>query len=70
MVKNLGDIVMSWPTLARQAREAGHSPFYELLYLFAHGVLHLVGYDDHSQAGYEEMVRIQRSILNNYAQKA
>ena len=70
MVKNLGDIVMSWPTLAHQANEAGHSPFYELLYLFAHGILHLVGYDDHSQAGYEEMVRIQRSILNNYAQKA
>jgi probable rRNA maturation factor len=70
MVKNLGDIVMSWPTLARQASEVGHSPLYELLYLFVHGILHLVGYDDHSQAGYEEMVRLQRSILTNYVQKA
>ncbi len=70
MVKNLGDIMMSWPTLVRQATEIGHSPLYELLYLFVHGILHLVGYDDQSQAGYEEMVRIQRSILTEYGQKA
>jgi probable rRNA maturation factor len=70
MVMNLGDIVMAWPTVARQATEAGHSPLAELLYLLAHGVLHLVGYDDHSQAGYEEMVRIQRAVLLSYGQKA
>ena len=70
MVLNLGDIVMSWPTLSRQATEAGHSPIYELLFLLSHGVLHLVGYDDHSQAGYEEMVRLQRAILQDYGQKA
>lgn len=62
-VMNLGDIVMSWPTLVRQATEAGHNSVTELLYLLAHGVLHLVGYDDHSQAGYDTMVRIQRSVL-------
>jgi probable rRNA maturation factor len=70
MVMNLGDIVMSWPTLSRQASEAGHSPLYELLFLLSHGVLHLVGYDDHSQAGYEEMVRLQRAVLLSYGQKA
>ncbi|HEY4388949.1 MAG TPA: rRNA maturation RNase YbeY [Ktedonobacteraceae bacterium] len=70
MVMNLGDVVMAWPTIARQAVEAGHSPLAELLYLLAHGVLHLVGYDDHSQAGYEEMVRIQRAVLLSYGQKA
>ena len=37
---NLGDIVISWPTVVRQAGEAGHSSAYELLYLLAHGVLH------------------------------
>jgi probable rRNA maturation factor len=64
-VTNLGDVVMAWPTLERQAAEVGHHPLYELLYLLAHGVLHLVGYDDQTQAGYEEMVRIQRAILSN-----
>lgn len=69
MIMNLGDIVMSWPTLVRQAAEANHSPLYELQYLLAHGVLHLVGYDDHSEAGYETMVRIQHAVLQALGQK-
>ncbi len=67
---NLGDIVMSWPTIVQQAKEAGHSSLYELLYLLAHGVLHLVGYDDHTEAGYQAMVRIQEAVLKEIGQKA
>ena len=67
---NLGDIVISWPTVLRQASEAGHSPTYELLYLISHGVLHLVGYDDQSEAGYSAMVNIQQSVLEAMGQKA
>jgi probable rRNA maturation factor len=70
MIMNLGDIVMSWPTLVRQATEAGHSSLYELLYLFSHGVLHLVGYDDHTEAGYQAMVGIQEAVLRKIGQKA
>jgi probable rRNA maturation factor len=70
MVTNLGDIVMSWPTLAQQAKEAGHSSLYELLYLLAHGVLHLVGYDDQTEAGYQAMVAIQEAVLKEIGQKA
>ena len=66
---NLGDIVISWPTVLRQASEAGHSPTYELLYLISHGVLHLVGYDDQSEAGYSAMVYIQQSVLEAMGQK-
>jgi probable rRNA maturation factor len=67
---NLGDIVISWPTVLRQASEAGHSPTYELLYLISHGVLHLIGYDDQSEAGYSTMVNIQQSVLEAMGQKA
>ena len=67
---NLGDIVISWPTVLRQASEAGHSPTYELLYLISHGVLHLVGYDDQSETGYSAMVNIQQSVLEAMGQKA
>jgi probable rRNA maturation factor len=70
MVTNLGDIVISWPTVVRQATVAGHSPAYELLYLLAHGVLHLIGYDDHSEAGYQAMVHIQQAVLQFVGQKA
>ena len=67
---NLGDIVISWPTVLRQASEAGHSSTYELLYLISHGVLHLIGYDDQSEAGYSAMVNIQQSVLEAMGQKA
>ena len=65
LATNLGDIVISWPTVVRQAAEAGHAPVYELLYLFAHGILHLVGYDDATEAGYTAMVDLQRAVLEN-----
>jgi probable rRNA maturation factor len=63
MVMNLGDVILSWPTIVRQAAQAGHAPLYELLYLLSHGVLHLVGYDDHTEAGYQAMVSIQQKVL-------
>ena len=69
-VTNLGDVIMSWPTLVQQATEASHSPVYELLYLLSHGVLHLVGYDDQNEAGYQAMVGIQQSVLQAVGQKA
>ncbi len=63
LLTNLGDIAISWPTVQRQASEAGHTVGYELLFLLCHGVLHLVGYDDQTEAGYNEMVRLQKTLL-------
>ena len=63
LLTNLGDIAISWPTVQLQASEAGHSISYELLFLLCHGVLHLVGYDDQTEAGYNEMVRLQKTLL-------
>ncbi|HLI09493.1 MAG TPA: rRNA maturation RNase YbeY [Ktedonobacteraceae bacterium] len=70
LMTNLGDVVISWPTVQQQAAEAGHSAGYELLYLLSHGVLHLVGYDDMSEAGYQAMVGIQQAVLQFLGQKA
>ena len=67
---NLGDIVISWPTVLRQAAQAGHNPVYELLYLLSHGTLHLAGYDDQTEAGYEAMVRLQETVLQEIEWKA
>jgi probable rRNA maturation factor len=63
LLTNLGDIAISWPTIQRQALAAGHDVSYELLFLLSHGVLHLVGYDDQTEAGYTEMVRLQKEVL-------
>lgn len=60
---HLGDIAVSRDAVTRQAAAAGHSPAWELAYLVSHGVLHLVGYDDHTDAGYRAMVAIQEAVL-------
>ena len=70
MVTNLGDVVISWPTIVRQAASAGHGPLTELIYLFSHGILHLVGYDDATEAGYNAMVSVQNAVLATMGQKA
>jgi probable rRNA maturation factor len=60
---HLGDIAISREAVKRQAMRAGHSPAWELAYLLAHGVLHLVGFDDHTDAGYTAMVAHQEAVL-------
>ena len=68
-IVHLGDIVISWPTVKRQASEVGHTPAYELLFLLSHGVLHLVGYDDQTEAGYQAMIHIQQGVMEALGQK-
>ncbi len=49
----LGDIVISLPAAARQARAAGEPLIREVDRLLIHGLLHLLGYD-HEQGGSQE----------------
>jgi len=44
-VLRLGEVVLSYPTAERQAREAGHDVQDEAAHLLVHGLLHLLGYD-------------------------
>src|SRR5262249_44593052 len=62
---HLGDIALSRDAIAQQAAQAGYSPARELAYLLAHGVLHLVGYDDTTDAGYTAMVAHQEAVLQD-----
>jgi probable rRNA maturation factor len=70
IIMHLGDIVISWPTVIRQATEVGHNPTYELLFLLSHGVLHLIGYDDQTEAGYQSMICLQQAVMEATGQKA
>jgi probable rRNA maturation factor len=69
IIMHLGDVVISWPTVKRQASEVGHTPAYELLFLLSHAVLHLVGYDDQTEAGYQSMIRLQQAVIEAIGQK-
>jgi probable rRNA maturation factor len=60
---HLGDVAIARETVTRQAAKAGHSAAYEVAFLFVHGVLHLIGYDDQTDAGYRAMVAIQEAVL-------
>ncbi len=59
----LGDVVISVETAKRQAEEHRHSLQDELDLLVAHGVLHLLSYDDETDAGAAEMRRHEAAIL-------
>jgi probable rRNA maturation factor len=53
----LGDIVISLPTAARQAERAGWPLASETALLAVHGLLHLLGYNDQTLEGAQEMQR-------------
>ena len=59
----LGDVVISVETAARQAREQGHSLSDELVILFTHGMLHLLGFDHHTAEDRDKMVAAETRIL-------
>jgi probable rRNA maturation factor len=61
--RHLGDVVISREAIARQAAAAAHSAAWELAFLLAHGILHLVGYDDQTEAGYAAMLAHQEAVL-------
>lgn len=59
----LGDVVISLPTAARQAREKKHSLRQECLVLLVHGILHLLGYDHQTERDYRRMHRRELALL-------
>lgn len=59
----LGDIAVSWDTAAVQGPEAALSVQDEVAFLALHGLLHLLGADDATDAGRAEMHRRQHALL-------
>lgn len=59
----LGDVVISGAQAARQARRRRWPLTSEVAFLAAHGMLHLLGFDDETPAGYREMVGLGRAAL-------
>jgi len=53
-----GEIVISPEQARRQARRARRRLVDEVAFLAAHGMLHLLGFEDETPRGYREMVRL------------
>jgi len=69
-VRRLGEVILSYETAARQAREAGHHPEEECAHLLAHGVLHLLGYDHMKPEDEARMRSRERRLLGELGYEA
>jgi probable rRNA maturation factor len=60
---HLGDIVVSWAAVRRQAADYGHGDRVELALLAVHGFLHLLGWDHATVTEDAEMARLTLAAL-------
>lgn len=61
----LGEVYISIPTAQRQAEAGGRTLEEEVVFLAVHGVLHLLGYEDETQEGYEQMLQKGWAIVQS-----
>lgn len=54
----VNEIVISPAQAFKQAKAAGHSLEQELVFLLVHGLLHLLGYEDETMAGWRKMLEL------------
>jgi probable rRNA maturation factor len=62
---HLGDIVLAYETIAREARAEGKPFAHHLAHLVVHGFLHLIGYDHDKDADAQTMEQTERKILRH-----
>jgi probable rRNA maturation factor len=66
--EGLGDVVISVPTAARNARRLGHSVPRELDILALHGFLHVLGHDHETDDG--TMDRLEQRLRGRLTERA
>ena len=59
----LGDIILAYETVLKEAQELGISTLHHTLHLIVHGFLHLLGYDHETDHEAEEMESLEIKIL-------
>lgn len=58
-----GEIFISLPKAKKQAEDLGHEPLTEVLFLFVHGVLHILGYEHTEEKDFQIMMDLTNQIL-------
>lgn len=61
----LGDVVICKERAAEQAEEFGHSFEREIIYLFTHSILHLLGYDHMEEEEKQEMRAREEEVMTH-----
>ncbi len=63
-IKHLGEVIISYPQAAIQAKEKKHPVKWEIAILIIHGVLHLLGYDHDKPGPRRKMRAKEKEILS------
>jgi probable rRNA maturation factor len=61
----IGDIVIAFETVSREAAAEGKPFKHHLAHLAVHGFLHLVGFDHETESSARRMERMERAILRS-----
>lgn len=61
----LGDVVICKERAAEQAEEFGHSFEREIIYLFVHSILHLLGYDHEEDEDKKQMRAREEEVMDH-----
>ncbi len=61
----LGDLVLGFETVAKEAESQGKRPGDHVAHLVVHGVLHLLGFDHEQDDEASRMERLETSIMEN-----
>ena len=60
---NLGEIIIALDKVKEEALKSKVSDIYELYFLIAHGILHLLGFDHQTEEDYNFVVEVQKKAL-------
>jgi probable rRNA maturation factor len=60
----IGELIIDYSQIKRQAKKFKHSVAYELAFIVIHGTLHLLGYEDETARGVLEMDKLGNKLIN------
>ncbi|MCF7820666.1 MAG: rRNA maturation RNase YbeY [Candidatus Pacebacteria bacterium] len=64
----LGEVILNYSQIKRQAKDLGHELNYELDFIFIHGLLHLLGYRDEKKRDRDKMIALGEKLLYDFKQ--
>ena len=67
--KYLGDIAIANDVARKNAITENKTFFDEIKFLIVHGLLHLLGYNDETTDGFNEMISLQKKLLSSFQEK-
>ena len=59
----LGEVIINYIQVKRQAKKFSHSAKQELVFILVHGLLHLLGYNDNTETGRRQMEKIGEEFV-------